>query len=888
MRYLKPLRPFFAWSQLSIPTVYDDSLSYYEVLNKCIFHFNEMLKIMQENYEIIDEAFAKILEECEAAIARCEEAAARAEAAQSAAEKAQAAAEAAQAAAEAAQKLAEAAQAAAEAARDDAVTAQKAAEAAQAAAEAAQAAAEAAQKKAETAQAAAEAAQAKAEDAQEKAESARDAAQAAQTAAEAAQQKAEEAQTAAESARDAAEAAQTAAESARDAAQEAQASAENARDEAQAAQAAAEAAQKKAETAQESAEASEQAAANSATNAAASASNAAASASNAAESASSAASDATNAAESAENASNSANQAAESATDASNSADAAHTSETNAADSASDAAESAEEIKNALDNYYDKTESDNTFVKKAGDTMTGNLVMNTNNDPNNGTVYLAGAATRFRTIYLTGNQDFNNILLNGIYCRAGMPKGDKNYPSTLDGKNFILIVIAGTSSKIVKQIFFSYETTQDIYIRFSSLIQDKIQFGNWEKIGKLSDISGNYLPLSGGTMTGNITMSNNSELVGNASTSNGWKYSSSSGITDLNDLKVPGIYHFPKNIANSPTTTAYDIISYVQSGLFIQVCISTVFETEQYIRVGNNESFGKWKKFIFKTDIDNYLPLNGGTMTGNITMSNNSEVIGNASTSSFLKENIISSNQNMDELKEIGYYTSPVDTTNITNLPENITGNNKSFSCFIYKWKKTDFNRCQLLFSGNGADVLGIYFRMSNNTSTSQTIWSDWVRLDNVPDTNTVKFYQVKETDHLRFITYDLGNYYKVEAYTKQELQWNIPKTIESSPVVGNTYIYNTSIDDELTAGISDQYTMKSDTHINVCPGLDYFISSGIVSSISLGGKLGMLALDDSFSKFSFEIQIVWPDDKTWNNMGNKYNILLYKNTLIGVVILPK
>lgn len=885
MRYLKPLRPFFAWSQLSIPTVYDDSLSYYEVLNKCIFHFNEMLKIMQENYEIIDEAFAKILEECEAAIARCEEAAARAEAAQSAAEKAQAAAEAAQAAAEAAQKLAEAAQAAAEAARDDAVTAQKAAEAAQAAAEAAQAAAEAAQQKAETAQAAAEAAQAKAEDAQEKAESARDAAQAAQTAAEAAQQKAEEAQTAAESARDAAEAAQTAAESARDAAQEAQASAENARDEAQAAQAAAEAAQKKAETAQESAEASEQAAANSATNAAASASNAAASASNAAESASNAAESASSAASDATNASNSANQAAESATDAADSAGAAHTSETNAADSAADAAASAEEIKNALDNYYDKTESDNTFVKKAGDTMTGNLVMS------NSHVEGASSAAFFNTLpeELT---DLNNLNINGYFILSENLTNSPNFKYCFLYNN----VVKGSNH--ITQVAFQRITGNNIAVRnFNNMTS---LWSDWTYFTTQSDITDNYLPLSGGTMMGKINVQDewNDTFTG---LSKGNYVTTISENSDLNDVKTNCLNFYTTTAASSeesknfPAKVSGFLVSLVQSpSIFIRQIYYTTPSNTIYTRVYRpvQNSWSTWEEIATTAEINNslsgYLPLTGGTMTGNITMSNNSEVIGNASTSSFLKENIISSNQNMDELKEIGYYTSPVDTTNITNLPENITGNNKSFSCFIYKWQKTDFNRCQLLFSGNGMNVLGIYFRMSNNTSTSKTIWSDWVRLDNVPDTNTVKFYQVKETDHLRFITYDLGNYYKVEGYTKQELQWNIPKTIESSPVVGNTYIYNTSTDDELTAGISDQYTMKSDTHINVCPGLDYFSSSGIVSSISLGGKLGMLALDDSFSKFSFEIQIVWPDDETWNNMGNKYDILLYKNTLIGVVILPK
>lgn len=665
MRYLKPLRPFLAWSQLSIPTVYDDSLSYYEVLNKCIFHFNEMLKIMQENYEIIDEAFAKILEECEAAIARCEEAAARAEAAQSAAEKAQAAAEAAQAAAEAAQKLAEAAQAAAEAARDDAVTAQKAAEAAQAAAEAAQAAAEAAQQKAETAQAAAEAAQAKAEDAQEKAESARDAAQAAQNAAEAAQQKAEAAQSAAESARDAAETAQRAAEAA-----------------------------------QEAAEASEQA----------------------------------------------------------------------AADSAADAAASAEEIKNALDNYYDKTESDATFVKKAGDTMTGNLVMNTNNDPNNGTVYLAGAATRFRTIYLSGNQDFNNLLLNGIYCRAERPKGDKNYPSTLDGKNFILIVIAGTSSKIVKQIFFSYGKTQDIYIRFSYLIQDEIQFGNWEKIATDEQINNSlsgYLPLTGGTMTGNINVQDewNDTFTG---LSKGNYVTTINENSDLNNVKTNCINFYPAAVATSGESKNFpakisgfllalsrDTSTYVR-----QIYYATLVN-DIYTRIYNSSStsWSNWEKVTLETDIvGNYLPLSGGTMTGNITMSNNAELVGNASTSDFLKLIQIPDSSDMNKIIESGFYAISSGDS-VSNAPEEISGENNAFSCYVFPWQYPNTTGIsQLIFSGDGTTVKGVYLRLTNNPEVG---WGDWVRLDNIteePTNGTPIFYKrVYSTDNKFF-----ANIYKI------------------------------------------------------------------------------------------------------------------------------
>lgn len=773
MRYLKPLRPFLGWSQLSIPTVYDDSLSYYEVLNKCIFHFNEMLKVMQENYEIIDEAFAKILEECEAAIARCEEAAARAEAAQSAAEKAQAAAEAAQAAAEAAQKLAEAAQAAAETARDDAITAQKAAEAAQAAAEAAQTAAEAAQQKAETAQAAAEAAQEKAEDAQAKAEAARDAAQAAQTGAESAQEKAEAAQAAAESARDAAQAAQTAAEAAQTKAEAAQTAAENARDAAQAAQSAAETAQAAAESAAKNAAASEQAAANSAAsantsaeNAKTSETNAANSATAAAESASNAEADATNAAESAEHASTAADQAAASATDAADSAELAGQHAEAAEGSAQDAAASAEEIKNALDNYYDKTESDNTFVKKTGDTMTGNLVMNTKDDPNNGTVYLDGAATRFRTIYLAGNQDFNNLLLNGIYSRSGIsPAGDKNYPSNLNGSNFVLIVIAEPNSKIVKQIFFTYGTP-DIYIRFSTLNQDEIQFGSWEKISKLSDISGNYLPLSGGTMTGNITMSGNAQLIGNASTSNTWKYSTTK-VTDLNDLKTGGIYKVNgTTILNSPAQSNLDIIvltSY-NSTVYTQIAIPNLYNTTLYLRVGNNDGFGNWITFSKTNDLNNYLPLSGGTMTGNITMSDDTKLIGNAETSDFFKLIQIPYSSDMNKIINSGFYAISRGDS-VSNAPEEISAENNAFSCFVFPWQYPNTTGIsQLLFSGDGTTVKGVYLRLTNNPDVG---WGNWVRLDNIteePANGTPIFYKrVYSTDSKFF-----ANIYKIAGDEKK------------------------------------------------------------------------------------------------------------------------
>ena len=656
MRYLKPLRPFLAWSQLSIPTVYDDSLSYYEVLNKCIFHFNEMLKIMQENYEIIDEAFAKILEECEAAIARCEEAAARAEAAQSAAEKAQAAAEAAQAAAEAAQKLAEAAQAAAEAARDDAVTAQKAAEAAQAAAEAAQAAAEAAQQKAETAQAAAEAAQAKAEDAQEKAESARDAAQAAQTAAEAAQQKAEEAQNAAESARDAAQAAQTAAEAA-----------------------------------QEAAEASEQA----------------------------------------------------------------------AAESAADAAASAEEIKKALDNYYNKPESNATFVKKAGDTMTGNLTMLNNS-------YLKGNATYLKLqTFASGEVDLDKIYTNRLYASADA-NTFLNTPPGETSKYFILNV---TMSQVVPNLYFGYQTI--IYLRNNNIYHRVVNtdgtWGDWVKLTYSSDLD-NYLPLSGGTMTGKINVQDewNDTFTG---LSKGNYVTIFNENSDLNDVKTNCINFYPTLVVTSDESKNFPS---KYSGFLVTLCMDDLTYIRQiycvslyndiYTRIYNSPSntWTTWKKIATTEEINNslsgYLPLTGGTMTGNITMSADTKLIGNAETSDFFKLVHIPNASDMNKIIDSGFYAI-ASGDSVSNAPEDVSAETNAFSCFVFPWQYPNTTGIsQLLFSGDETTVKGVYLRLTNNPEVG---WGNWVRLDNVteePTNGTPIFYKrVYSTDNKFF-----ANIYKI------------------------------------------------------------------------------------------------------------------------------
>lgn len=257
MRYLNPLRYIHYHTQLAIPTIYDDSLSFYEIMNKTNLHFNEVINDMNENYEIIDKAFQEVLEQTNKWM---EEAKAQADRAEQEANKSQASAE-------------------------------------------------DAKNQADRASSEADAAAASALEAQNQADRASSEADRAHT------------------------------------------EAENAKTQAQAA----------ANSAQESA--------TSAAASAGSASESAASATESKKSADASAASATESKNSADASANSASQAAQSATASQNSAEASANSASQAAQSATDAANSAKDAADTLD------EAKETFVKKAGDTMSGKLTI---------------------------------------------------------------------------------------------------------------------------------------------------------------------------------------------------------------------------------------------------------------------------------------------------------------------------------------------------------------------------------------------------------------------------------------------------------------------------------------------------------------------------------
>lgn len=65
-----PVRPFIFWSQKVIPLVYDESLSYYEVLGKVVQKLNELIGYVDDYTielikEVVDELFVEALYDAE-------------------------------------------------------------------------------------------------------------------------------------------------------------------------------------------------------------------------------------------------------------------------------------------------------------------------------------------------------------------------------------------------------------------------------------------------------------------------------------------------------------------------------------------------------------------------------------------------------------------------------------------------------------------------------------------------------------------------------------------------------------------------------------------------------------------------------------------------------
>lgn len=576
MRYLNPLRYIHYHTQLAIPTIYDDSLSFYEIMNKTNLHFNEVINDMNENYEIIDKAFQEVLEQTNKWM---EEAKAQADRAEQEANKSQASAEASQQAAEDARNQADRAKSEADAAAASAVEAQN---------------------QADRASSEADRAHTEAENAKAQAQAAANSAQ--------------------ESATSAAASAGSASESA-----------------------------KSAEASKNSADAS-------------------------ANSASQAAQSATASQNSAEASANSASQAAQSATASQNSAEASANSASQAAQSATDAANSAKDAADTLD------EAKETFVKKAGDTMSGKLTISygglsvdgsadISGDLNTGRLQV-GKPGDHRDTHLYGNLYLNDMLNMSIGSNVALEfdnlqDGLKLYaplsfePSPLrisnvgnpqndfDAVNKITLVnkvtginaeltdvnnqIAalttrmGTAEKnITKNTSDIASLTNRVTTNETSINNINTEITNIKQ--DITTVEGDYVKKAGDTMTGNLTMG-------------------------LNQIVMDTGHIVGGN--NTLLFEGYPLIDVDGAK------ISMVANPAEAMDAANKEYVDNAVAGVKPTG--DYLPLTGGTMSGDINMGvNNSVRFGAANYALYQNEDtghlVLTGNSNTDivEMNNIG------------------------------------------------------------------------------------------------------------------------------------------------------------------------------------------------------------------------------------------
>ena len=583
MRYLNPLRYIRYHTQLAIPTIYDDSLSFYEVMNKTNLHFNEVINDMNENYEIIDKAFQEVLEQTNKWM---EEAKAQADRAEQEANKSQASAE----------------------------DAKKQADRASSEADAAAASALEAQNQADRASSEADRAHTEAENAKAQAQAAANSAQ-------------ESATSAAASAGSASESAASATESKKSADASAASATES----------------------KNSADASANSASQSAASATASQNSAVASA-------------------------NSASQSAASATASQNSAVASANSASQAAQSATDAANSAKEAADTLD------EAKETFVKKAGDTMSGKLTISygglsvdgsadISGDLNTGRLQV-GKPDDHRDTHLYGNLYLNDMLNMSIgsnvalkfanlqdglklyaplsfepsplrISNVGNPQNDFDAVNkiTLDSKvtginaeltdvnNQIaaLTTRMGTAEKnITKNTSDIASLTNRVTTNETSINNINTEITNIKQ--DITTVEGDYVKKAGDTMTGNLTMGLNQIVMNTGHI-----------VAGNNTLLFEG----------------YPLIDVDGAK------ISMVADPVEAMDAANKEYVDNAVAGVKPTG--DYLPLTGGTMSGDINMGvNNSVRFGSANYALYQNKGtghlVLTGNSNTDivEMNNIG------------------------------------------------------------------------------------------------------------------------------------------------------------------------------------------------------------------------------------------
>lgn len=307
----------------------------------------------------------------------------------------------------------------------------------------------------------------------------------------------------------------------------------------------------------------------------------------------------------------------------------------------------------------------------------------------------------------------------------------------------------------------------------------------WSKIKTY--ISNNTLSKSGGTMTGNLTMSMGGKVDGFARS----LYGIDDGFdkTDLNNLKTPGSYTFTNSeitaAANSDSRMTSGILHVMNnsaalddSGYKIQIYM-TISSNKWYTRRYNSDgsgSWSSWKQIATLEDSDaKYFPLSGGTLTGNITMTEGTQLLGNAESATRpLYQSIIRSAESPPNLNDYVYngfyYVSGASGGGLTNEP--VTGAAALYHVFALPTGTTQVvQRCYIMAGLENQ----IYQRRKNGGA-----WSQWTKVltgeDDVAtkdyvDSKTGGYIEIEDSGTVNLNTYTTeGKYYNPLPLANAEL----------------------------------------------------------------------------------------------------------------------
>ena len=199
---------------------------------------------------------------------------------------------------------------------------------------------------------------------------------------------------------------------------------------------------------------------------------------------------------------------------------------------------------------------------------------------------------------LTPNKNYSGYLQVLDAYDASSAGGPTNYGTVLQ--------VNSRSNHWANQLWFpgGVEASKNgLYYRHMSY--NETTYGEWIKLTTTSDL-GNYLPLSGGTLSGNLTINtvgsttlviNNNDTNGSETFMRVLRKGNASAAIGFRDGLGAYIYNYNSN-----------------KYLFI--------DNNGYVRVGTTSGSTRLALITDIPTVSGYLPLSGGTMTGTLTMNN--------------------------------------------------------------------------------------------------------------------------------------------------------------------------------------------------------------------------------------------------------------------------